>query len=181
MAKWSMLEGGEVMCPRSWLRFESHPPSLPLKIDQILAYAWSQAFPNLSFVVQDIFVPPNLQETEGQVIFQQHNFFDDQPIHGAAAYLIKHCLHNYGDEDCVKIMESFVPALEKSKPGTPLLINEGILQNLGVGNRQQERTLRHGDMCMLVTLSAKERTLKQYQKILEAADKRFKVSLECPS
>lgn len=138
-----------------------------------------QHFPSLSFVVQDLFAPPSLgpdNRITANVRFQQHNFFEPQPITNAQAYLIKHSLHNHSDEDCRRILRSLVPALEKAGPSTPLLINEGVLPAPDCPMpRDQELTLRRGDMCMMVTLSAKERTEKHFWQLLKDADSRFEV------
>ncbi|GIK07514.1 hypothetical protein Aspvir_003180 [Aspergillus viridinutans] len=137
-------------------------------------------FPGLSFVVQDILVPPGIDTGDNKladnVEFQQHDFFQSQPVTDARAYLLKHALHNHSDEDCVKVLAALVPALEAAGPKAALLINEGVLPDYGQAmSRDQHLTLRRGDMCMMVTLSAKERTRKQFQNLLRAADPRFKI------
>ncbi|KAH6608324.1 hypothetical protein Trco_001670 [Trichoderma cornu-damae] len=129
--------------------------------------------------LQDLFPPPSLS-SDNQIIprvrFQQHNFFEPQPITDAKAYFMKHSLHNHSDADCVRILRSLVPALEKAGPSIPLLINEGVLPAPGERmRRDQELTLRRGDMCMMVTLSAKERTKKQFNHLLNEADPRLQV------
>lgn len=131
--------------------------------------------------MQDLFLPPSLgpdNQIAPRVRFQQHNFFEHQPVTDAKAYFMKHSLHNHSDADCVRILKSLVPALEKAGPTTPLLINEGVLPAPGEQmRRDQELTLRRGDMCMMVTLSAKERTKKQFSQLLKEADPRLQVKL----
>lgn len=138
-----------------------------------------QSFPDLSFVVQDLFPPATLNgdsQLATNVQFQQHNFFEPQPITTAQAYFMKHSLHNHSDTECIKILQALVPALDKAGPRTPLLINEGVIPAKGEAMpRHQELTLRRGDMCMMVTLSAKERSRTQFQQLLSAADPRFEV------
>ncbi|KAJ5427427.1 hypothetical protein N7491_007869 [Penicillium cf. griseofulvum] len=142
----------------------------------------AESFPSLSFVVQDIF-PPSPTMTEGNklatnVEFCRHDFFQPQPITpNARAYLLKHALHNQSDADCVRILSALVPALEQAgSQTTPLLINEGVLPEFGQEiPRDQHLTLRRGDMCMMVTLGAKERTSRQFQALLSAADSRFQI------
>ena len=130
--------------------------------------------------MQDLFPPSNLapdNQLAERVVFQEHNMFSEQPITDGDAYLMKHCLHNHSDEDCLKILRALVPALEKAGPNTPFLINEGVVPTVGENMaRYQELTLRRGDMCMLATLSAKERTRKQFDELLRKADPRFHVS-----
>ncbi|KAI1917587.1 hypothetical protein LOZ52_000751 [Ophidiomyces ophidiicola] len=140
----------------------------------------SQHFPNLSFVVQDIFPPPSLgpdNKIAENVQFHQHDFFQPQPVTDAEAYFMKHALHNHSDADCIKIIRALVPALEKAGKGTPLLLNEGIIPALGHKTpRHQDLAIRRGDMCMMVTLSARERTAKQFGELLKAADPRLNVT-----
>ncbi|KAL5364130.1 S-adenosyl-L-methionine-dependent methyltransferase [Aspergillus floccosus] len=137
-------------------------------------------FPRLSFIVQDLFPPPTLDsgnKLATNVQFQQHNFFESQPVTTAQAYFMKHSLHNHSDSDCIKILQCLVPALESAGPNTPLLINEGVVPAVGEAMpRHQELTLRRGDMCMLVTLSGKERTRLQFQQLLSAADRRLEIT-----
>ena len=115
-------------------------------------------------------------DLQGRVTFMQHNFFDQQPIYSAGAYFIRQCIHNWNDDDCVRILRAFVPALEHCKPRTPLLINDTILPNLDARSKIEEHGLRQLDIGMLVVVGAKQRTIEQFQKILKLADERFEVS-----
>lgn len=117
---------------------------------------------------------PDIQD---RLTFQQHDFFSPQPVHDANAFLIRQCLHNYNDEDCIKILRAIVPALEKCNPGTPLLINEIILPEAGTVARCEEHSLRQLDLLMMVVLGSKQRSIRQFEDILQQADPRFKVSL----
>jgi hypothetical protein len=118
----------------------------------------------------------DMGDVKGRIRFMQHNFFNEQPVVGAAAYFIRQCLHNWKDEDCVKIFQGLVPALEASKPGTPLLINDTILLEPGTATRFEEHGLRQLDMMMLVALGAKQRTQAEFRHLLEVADSRYEVS-----
>lgn len=115
-------------------------------------------------------------DLQGRVTFMQHNFFDQQPIHDASVYFIRQCIHNWNDSDCVRILRAFVPALEKCKPRTPLLINDTILPGLNARTKIEEHDLRQLDIGMLVVLGAKQRTERQFERILKQADERFEVS-----
>lgn len=72
-------------------------------------------FPHLSFIVQDLadvvvdgpqHVPADLQQ---QIQFQAKDMFDGQNEHGADVYLLRHVLHNFPDEYCVKILQAQLP------------------------------------------------------------------------
>lgn len=118
-----------------------------------------------------------MEDLKGRLIFQQHNFFDPEPVHDANAFLLRQCLHNYNDSDCIKILRAVVPALENCKPRTPLLINDIILPESGTTTRLEERHLRQVDMTMLVALGSKQRTEQEFKALLKEADERFTVSL----
>jgi hypothetical protein len=110
--------------------------------------------------------------------FQEHDFFTPQTVTNANMFFIRQCLHNWTDEDCVKILRCFVPALEKCKNGTSLLINESILPKLGSMSRPQERLVRHVDMSMLINVGGRQRSSDDFRKICKDADERFEVVRE---
>ncbi|MCJ1262591.1 hypothetical protein MMC22_002461 [Lobaria immixta] len=140
----------------------------------------AKQFPELSFVVQDESEtmiaqgkPLLTDDIRGRVTYQQHNFFNPQPVHDASAFFIRQCIHNWPDQECIKILQGFIPALEKCKPGTPLLINDTVLPPLDHKTRYEERLLRQLDIAMLVVINAKQRTEKEFRNLLHRADKRF--------
>ncbi|KAH7136181.1 S-adenosyl-L-methionine-dependent methyltransferase [Dendryphion nanum] len=147
-----------------------------------ISIALAQQYPFLHFVVQDI-SPNMLSQSQDSTIaslkdrisFQQHDFFQPQPIHDAGAFLLRQCLHNYNDADCVKIIKAVVPALEKCKKGTPFLINDVIMPKSGSTTRYEEHHLRQVDFCMLVVLGAKQRSEEDFVELLKEADSRFKI------
>lgn len=116
-----------------------------------------------------------IQNFNGRLTFQQYDFFEPQPIHDADAFLLRQCLHNRNDADCVKIIRAVVPALEKCKEGTPLLINEIIIPRSGTTARYVEHYLRQVDFCMLVLFGAKERTEQEFDVLLKEADPRLEI------
>lgn len=158
--------------------------SLHSNANHISTLKIKQQFLSLHFVVQDI-SPHQLsqeqgaaiEDLQGRVTFQQHNFFDPEPVHDANAFLLRQCLHNYNDSDCIKILSAVIPALEKCNPKTPLLINDIIMPESGTTTRFEEHHLRQVDMTMLVALGSKQRTEREFKALLEEADARFTV---CP-
>ena len=115
------------------------------------------------------------EDLHGRITFMKHDFFTDQPIHEADAFLIRQVIHNYTDEECERILRAFVPALEACKPGTPILINDTILPEYRARTKLEEGNLRQLDIAMLVTLGAKQRTLEDFERLVKRADQRFKV------
>ncbi|KAF3396440.1 Sterigmatocystin 8-O-methyltransferase [Penicillium rolfsii] len=166
---WAQFQGGTVVDVGGGT---GHVSRFLAKTDKLLF----QELPSVSFVVQDILVPPTLENTPN-VEFRQHDFFQPQPsTPDAKAFLLRHVLHNYNDTDCIRILSALVPALEAhGESAAPvLLINEGVLPEFGERSaRDLHLTIRRGDMCMMVTLSAQERTRKQFQSLLSAADPRL--------
>ncbi|KAI0476828.1 O-methyltransferase-domain-containing protein [Xylaria cf. heliscus] len=143
-----------------------------------ISFGLARRFPSLRFVVQDIspqMLSQAQQDSDGRVTFQQHNFFDPQPVQEASAFLLRQCLHNHSDGDAVKIISAVVPALERCAPGTPLLINEIILPDPGTATRFEEHHLRQVDFCMMVTLGAKQRTEREFGKLIKEADERLEI------
>ncbi|KAK1948744.1 S-adenosyl-L-methionine-dependent methyltransferase [Colletotrichum sublineola] len=139
-------------------------------------------FPNLEFIVQDsnpkmlASAQANLSPTLAErITFMQHDFFSEQPVKDASAFFLRQCLHNWNDKDCIRIIRALVPALEKCKPGTPLLINDEILPALDQRSKFEEHSLRQYDMCMFVIFGSKQRTEKQFEALLKEADPRFEV------
>ena len=117
-----------------------------------------------------------LGDLQGRVSFMEHSFFDQQPIVGAAAYLLRLVTHNWDDQNCVRIFKAIVPALERSPPKTPLLINDIVLPEWGMeSSRFEEHRLRQVDIMMMTVLGSKQRTVTEFAELLQQADKRLKV------
>lgn len=90
----------------------------------------ARRFPNLRFVVQDREVVirkaeqvwlqelPVALQTE-RVQLMAHDFFTKQPVKSAAAFLMRHILHDWPDEACVVILRQIRDAMQAD---TPLLV-----------------------------------------------------------
>ncbi|OTA89001.1 hypothetical protein M434DRAFT_115210 [Hypoxylon sp. CO27-5] len=147
-----------------------------------ISISLARKFPHLSFVVQDGSADMlaqgkklDLHDAGGRVTWMQYDFFQPQPLRDVAAFFIRQCTHNWCDRDVVKIFKSFVPGLEGSKPGTPLLINETILPEPGTKPLHEERAFRQMDMLMYVNLGAKQRTKNEFEALLKEADPRYEI------
>jgi len=139
-------------------------------------------FPHLNFIVQDVSPIMLAQgealltpEVKGRITFMQHDFFTPQPVAHAGAFLVRQITHNWNDEECIKLLQNLIPALEKSVPGTPLLINDTVLPDLGEKMAYEEYGLRQLDIAMFVVLGAKQRSEKEFRTLLKQADRRFKL------
>ncbi|KAL7625746.1 hypothetical protein AAE478_004969 [Parahypoxylon ruwenzoriense] len=140
-------------------------------------------FPNLEFIVQDVNPGmlaqgpkrPEYKAVEKRVSFMQYDFLQPQPVADAGLFFLRQVIHNYNDEVSVKILKSFVPAMEKCAPGTGLLINDMILPPPNTEPKALEHHLRQIDIAMLNGYAAKQRTLKEFAQLLKEADERFQV------
>jgi hypothetical protein len=97
---------------------------------------------------------------------QAHDFFTPQPIKGARAYSLHSILHDWDDEEGVRILENLKPALV---PGySRVLLNEIVLS-------EENPTLAATsmDMMMMAHLGVRERTETHWKAILDKAGLRF--------
>ena len=72
------------------------------------------------------------------ILFQRHNFFDPQPIKGAAAYIFRHILHDWPDESCIEILRQTISAMDKNR--SRILIVDQVMQDLLQGLSSQAGT-----------------------------------------
>ncbi|KAI1176168.1 putative O-methyltransferase [Nemania sp. FL0916] len=143
----------------------------------------ANTFPNLRFLVQDVNTcmleegpnRPDYPRVKDRVSFMQYSFYEPQPITDAGLFLLRQVIHNYPDDVCMKIFKSFVPAMEKSAPGTNLLINDMLLPPANVEQKVEEYHLRQIDIHMLNGYAAKQRTLDEFEYLLKGADPRFEI------
>lgn len=97
---------------------------------------------------------------------QAHDFFTPQPVKGARAYSLHSILHDWGDEDGVKILENLVPALKKGY--SKVLFNEIVIS--------EEKPILAAtamDMMMLAHFAVRERTEAEWRRIMEKAGLRI--------
>ena len=96
-----------------------------------------------------------------------HDFFTAQPVMHARGYHLHSILHNWGDEDCVRILQQLRPAM---KPGySRLLLNEIV-----VPPRNAPWPITSMDQLMLVMAAVQERSEAQFAQLLKQAG--FKIT-----
>jgi hypothetical protein len=93
---------------------------------------------------------------------QAHDFFTPQPIKAARAYSLHSILHDWGDDEGVKILENLVPALKKGY--SRVLLNEIV-----VSEEKPTIAATSMDMMMLAHFSVRERTKAEWRAILAKA------------
>ena len=80
---------------------------------------------------------------------------------GAKFYYLRNILHDYPDEQCCTILKNLGVAMAKD---SLILIDEMVLPNTGVSDRA---TIL--DLTMMVALGSIERTLAEWQALLDMA------------
>eukprot|EP01084_Bolivina_argentea_P063671 116208_1 len=100
-------------------------------------------------------------------------------LNSSKMYLLKHVLHNYNDNDCIKIIENIAKLIhssssnEQSKTTAKLVIVEILLKEENEKYDKantEDLSLIHFDVSMAVLLNGKERTLSQYDFIMQHAN-----------
>ena len=114
----------------------------------LVSIAVARRHPELRCVVQD---RPNVaakgrsllpSDLANRVTFQEHDFFEQQPLIGAEVYFLRWILHDWPDKYAVRILRALVPAL---KPGAKVVVNEIVLPDPGTVSPYKERFYRYAD------------------------------------
>lgn len=144
------------------------------------AISLAEAFPNLHFVVQDLATNAESgQKIAGgslsggvaeRITFQGHDFMKPQPVKGANAYLLRMILHDWSDDDAVKIVRNIVDAMDTNNFQSRLLIMDTVLPQPGSVPVSVERLIRARDMTMLQAFNSKERDLDDWKNLLALAN-----------
>lgn len=125
--------------------------------------AFRKQFPHVEgrVVVQD--VPSTLAhapKVDG-IEFQAHDFFTPQPICGAKFYYLRHILHDWTDEDSIRILSNLIPALG---PDSLILLDEVVLPDTKV---PWQAALM--DIVMMASLGGIERSKGDWESLLGRA------------
>jgi demethylsterigmatocystin 6-O-methyltransferase len=126
---------------------------------------FKEKFPQLPgrIVVQDI--PSTLAHlplgNSTGIEFQEYDFFTPQPIRGAKFYYLRHILHDWPDEDCIRILKSTIPAMGAD---SLILIDEVVLPETKVPWQVSAMV-----MSMMACLGGTERTKEEWESLLDRA------------
>ena len=96
---------------------------------------------------------------EGVFEATTHDFFTAQPVESARAYYLHSVLHDWGDDDCIKILEQLKPAMKPRY--SKLLINEII-----VPDENPAWPITSMDQLVFVLGAMRERTEAQWKTLL---------------
>ncbi|KAF2234946.1 S-adenosyl-L-methionine-dependent methyltransferase [Viridothelium virens] len=145
--------------------------------------ALAKEFPHLTFVVQDS--PANSDsgrkaameslpaDVVSRLTFQGHDFTQPQPVPGADVYLLRMILHDWPDDEAIKILRHIVAVMDEKK--SRLLIMDTVLPKPGSVPVSIERIVRVRDLTMMQAFNSKERDLDDWTDLLGAADPRLQL------
>lgn len=138
----------------------------------------ARKFPGLRFVVQDLDEPVvrnadarKPAEVKDRVEFMTHDFFKEQPVHGADVYFLRAVLHNWSDKYAVKVLRGLIPALKK---GAKEVVNDVVVAEAGSVPKPADLRTRISDLTQVVLNNAGDREMGDWVKLFETADSRFK-------
>ncbi|CZR56844.1 uncharacterized protein PAC_06733 [Phialocephala subalpina] len=115
-------------------------------------------------ILQDL--PTTIQSLDAAALAQQgiepmgHDFFTPQPVHGAKAYYLKMCLHDWPNPQCIQILSQLKPALT---PGySRILLNEIVIREEKAGWFETSV-----DLLMMQVHSAQERREREWVSLVD--------------
>ncbi|KAK9170180.1 hypothetical protein Syun_002320 [Stephania yunnanensis] len=138
------------------------------------AFIIAKRFPQIKCTVLDLpRVVASMSKSE-MVEFVQGDMFEFIPP--AHAVLLKWILHDWNDEDCVKILKRCREAINTSKEEGGRVIILDMVVNEEKEDHKHLETQLFFDMLMMVILEGKERTKQEWQKIFfDAGFSDFKI------
>lgn len=115
------------------------------------------------------------EDLKGRVSFMAHDMFQSQPIE-ADVYLIKLILHDWPDEEAVKLLRALIPAL---KPGARVI----FIEYVGTAGDEDDGRLPRivkgmgsaTDLRIMALFNTEERPASAWKDIFRAADERFDI------
>jgi ubiquinone/menaquinone biosynthesis C-methylase UbiE len=150
-----------------------------------LSTSLATQFPSLSFEVQDISqtlltqgqqsLPPALQP---RIKFNQRDMFKPQPTAATShvvAFMLRNVLWNWSDEDCIRLLQTFIPVMEIN-PDTVILVNDGMSPARGTFEPHIEKAYRRRDVTVMTMHNTKQRTEEEWRDVFKKASPHFMVS-----
>lgn len=110
---------------------------------------------------------------------QRSSLFDPQPLEDnekVFVYILRNVLWNLPDQDCIKVLRSFMAVFEKTGR-TVLLINELLSPEPGTFPPHAEIAYRRRDVTLMTMHNVKPRTLADWRSLFARASPHFKVGL----
>ncbi|KAF3613370.1 Tabersonine 16-O-methyltransferase [Capsicum annuum] len=138
-----------------------------------VATAIANTFPSLKCIIFDLpHVIGERKETEN-LKFVVGSMFDNIPH--ANAILLKWILHNWSDQDCVKLLKICKESIPSKEKGGKVIIIDIIMED-NCSNEQLIQSQHLMDFIMRITYASKERSKKEWEKLfLEAGFSEYKI------
>ncbi|KAM3319526.1 hypothetical protein P3S67_006726 [Capsicum chacoense] len=136
--------------------------------------AISNAFPELKYIVFDL--PHVVEGLEGSnnLSYIGGDMFKSVP--SADAILLKWILHDWSNEDCVKILKKCKEAIPSKENGGKLIVIDIVIDNKNRDDKSFETQL-FSDVLMMVHVSGKERSEQEWTKLFfDAGFSDYKIS-----
>ncbi|CAN4112696.1 unnamed protein product [Withania somnifera] len=131
-----------------------------------VSIAIAEAFPNIKCTVLDLPHVIGGLKGSGNLEFVGGDMFDKIPH--ANAILLKCVLHDWMDEDCVKILKKCRKSTPSREKGGKVIIIDTVMEEPKQSN-EFARAQHNMDMLMMVLYAAKERTEKEWEKLFTEA------------
>ncbi|ORY14346.1 S-adenosyl-L-methionine-dependent methyltransferase [Clohesyomyces aquaticus] len=127
------------------------------------AIAFKSKFVHLPgrIIVQDIPATLELAKPSEGVEFMDQDFFKPQAVKRAKFYYLRHILHDWQNEDCVKILKAIVPAMASE---SRIVIDEVVLPDMNVPWQAA-----YMDITMMASLGGMERSKAEWEKLMDEA------------
>ncbi|KAM3381532.1 trans-resveratrol di-O-methyltransferase-like [Capsicum galapagoense] len=135
-----------------------------------LAKAFADAFPQINFTVFDL--PHVIEECDEGIknlTYVGGDMFKSIP--SANAILLKWILHNWNDEECIKILKKCKEAIPSKENGGKVIIIDMVLMdhNPHKGDHKSYETQLSIDMLMMIITSGKQRNQQDWTKLFSNA------------
>ncbi|KAM3381527.1 hypothetical protein P3S68_007100 [Capsicum galapagoense] len=128
-----------------------------------VAKAIGNAFPKINCIVFDL--PHVIEGCEGSKNLSYVGGDMFKSIPSADAILLKWILHNWSDEECIKILKKCKEAIPKRENGGKLIIIDMVLMDSQKGDDKSYETQLFYDMLMMVDASGKQRIEQEWTKL----------------
>ncbi|KAJ6795175.1 tabersonine 16-O-methyltransferase-like [Iris pallida] len=124
------------------------------------AVAVSKAFPEVKCSVLELQHVVDTIHNKGEVDFIPGDMFDYIPP--ANAILLKWILHDWGDEDCIKILQRCKETIPSKENGGKVIIIDMVVGN-NTSHKKSKRTQLYFDVLMMVMCGGVERGKKEWR------------------
>ncbi|XP_055830910.1 myricetin 7/4'-O-methyltransferase 2 [Solanum dulcamara] len=140
-----------------------------------VAMTIADAFPSLKCIVLDLpHVIGDRKGSTGNLEFVSGSMFDKIPH--ANAILLKWILHNWDDEDCVKLLKKCKESIPSKEKGGKVIIIDIVMEDNCSNNEELVQSKHLMDFIMRITYASKERSKKEWETLfLDAGFSEYKI------